>query len=266
MTSEYTHYALHNVKNYNKTIQNTPHDIQSQFLEIIVAYIHLITEKLKIKNKQHFIFIFERGLQLIMHVFSMIFYYTKNLKLTLYHSQKAYYFYIEFIEQITDENITFLQLSSRDALMFVYKKTIFDLNNEYKKNMVTNNDDLSIICYNDENNLILKTILSFLIHHADFKYINNKASHEYINICCDKIHIFGNKINKKNITCVFRFANFLNETPHKYTINSYFNILDNFVKQLHKKQLDDQIIIKNINNLNINEIKDNNIIFYIFTI
>ena len=157
-STEYTQYALHNVKNYNKTIQNTSYDILSQFSEIIIGYIQLITEKLRIKHKHFFVFIFERGVQLLIHVFSIIFYYTKNLQLTLHHSQKAYYFYIEFIEQITDENITFLQLSTRDALMFVYKKTIFELNNEYKKNMISSEDELAIISYNDENILILKKI------------------------------------------------------------------------------------------------------------
>lgn len=49
--------------------------------------------------------------------------------------KKAYYFYIEFIEQISDNNVTFLQLSSRDAILFVYKRTIFELNNEYIKNI-----------------------------------------------------------------------------------------------------------------------------------
>ena len=87
------------------------------------------------KNYECFIFIIERGIETIMHVFSMLFYYTKNLDLTFYHSQKAYYFYIEFIEQISDDNVSFLQLSSRDATTFVYKKTLYEINIEYKKTM-----------------------------------------------------------------------------------------------------------------------------------
>ena len=40
---------------------------------------------------------------------------------------------IEFINQITDDSNKFLQLCSRDASIYVYKKTIFDINNEYRK-------------------------------------------------------------------------------------------------------------------------------------
>ena len=63
---------------------------------------------------------------------------TGYLELSFYHTQKAYYFYIEYIEQISDDNITFLQLTSRDAILFVYKKTIFELNNDCKKKILKN--------------------------------------------------------------------------------------------------------------------------------
>jgi hypothetical protein len=87
------------------------------------------------KNKPYYRFIFEKGIEMLIHIFSLIFYYTKNLELSIYHMKKSYYFYIEFIEQISDNNVTFLQLSSRDAILFVYKRTIFELNQEYRKNM-----------------------------------------------------------------------------------------------------------------------------------
>ena len=87
----------------------------------------------------------------------MIFYYTKNLDLTFYHTQKAYFFYIEFIEQIYDDNVTFLRLSSRDALMFVYKKTIFDINNDHKKSLIAlTNEEQTIISYVDAHMPIYK--------------------------------------------------------------------------------------------------------------
>ena len=50
--------------------------------------------------------------------------YTNNLELTHYHTKKGFYYYIEFIEQsISKKNIN-LNLTSQDAVMFVYKKTI----------------------------------------------------------------------------------------------------------------------------------------------
>lgn len=136
--NENSNYLLYNTSNYKHLIENSVSEILTKFVDIILQYMKLISEKNIIKNKRSYRFIFERGIETLIHVFWMIFYYTKNLELTFYHSQKAYYFYIEFIEQISDDNITFLQLSTQDAILFVYKKTIFDLNNEYKKYARTN--------------------------------------------------------------------------------------------------------------------------------
>ena len=94
--TEYTQYVLYNVENYRSTIQNTPQEILAKFVEVIIEYMRLMAEKINIKNKQYYVFIFERGIEILIHVFSMIFYYTKNLELTFYHSQKAYYFFVEF--------------------------------------------------------------------------------------------------------------------------------------------------------------------------
>ena len=123
---------LYNVGNYKPIIENTIQDILTKFVIIIIEYMRLIAEKITMKNKPYYKFIFQRGLETLIHVFSILFYYTKNLELTFYHAQKAIYYYIEFIEQISDENVSFLNLSSRDAVLFVYKKTIYEINNEYK--------------------------------------------------------------------------------------------------------------------------------------
>jgi hypothetical protein len=53
--------------------------------------------------------------------------------LTYHHCQKSYSYYIEFIGQIGDDAVTYLQLNSKDAALFVYKKTIFDILEEVKK-------------------------------------------------------------------------------------------------------------------------------------
>ena len=63
----------------------------------------------------------------LKHIFNTLLLYTKNLNLTVYHCKKAYLFYVEFITQIGDENHSFLQLNSKDAVIFLYKKTIFEI-------------------------------------------------------------------------------------------------------------------------------------------
>ena len=65
--------VLYNTENYKSTIHNTSQDILAKISTIIIEYMRLISEKINIKNKQYYIFIFERGIETLIHVFSMIF-------------------------------------------------------------------------------------------------------------------------------------------------------------------------------------------------
>lgn len=279
MKSGFSHrdalYLLYNTENYYPAIHNTSQEILTKITEVLIEYMRLISEKINIKKKQYYIFIFERGIETLIHIFSMIFYYTKNLELTFYHSQKAYYFYIEFIEQISDDNVTFLQLNSRDALMFVYKKTIFELNNERKKTMpLLTVDELAIISYTDAHMHIYKKLISYILGHKDFKYENKL---EYINTCCDKIHNFVSilhkyKIKKNYIECIYLFINLLvqhstNEKPELISISDFFDILEDFLKRIKdvkKKILNEKIIINKIYECSINADGPTLFVDYIF--
>ena len=214
--SDYSYYMLHNSSNYKPLIKNSVLEILNKFVEVILEYIRFISEKVSKKNKKYNKFIFERGLKTLIHVFSIIFYYTKNLELSFYHTQKAYYFYIEFIEQISDDSVIFLQLSSRDAILFVYKKTIYDLNNEYKKTIQQpNSDEKNILLLVNSYTYIYKNIVQFVINHNDFKY---ETKIDYIRVCCDSIESISGtiietlnktKIKKGPIDCIYLFANLL---------------------------------------------------------
>ena len=126
--------SLLNIENYKKEFSYSMDDILKKHGILLNEYLNFIYENINLKNKSCNNFIIIRGIETISHVFSIILYYSKNIDLAFYHGQKAFYFYVEFICQITDEQHTFLQLNSRDASLFVYKKTIFDINNDYTKN------------------------------------------------------------------------------------------------------------------------------------
>lgn len=118
---------------FNKELNRSILEIMEKYATLVCEYIAFISDKKNISHKKHFPYLLERGLDTITHVFVMILFYTKNLELTYYHSQKSFYFYVEFIEQILDVQHTFLHLSSRDASIFVYKKTIYEINQECRK-------------------------------------------------------------------------------------------------------------------------------------
>ena len=120
--SDYSHYMLHISSNYKPSIKNSVLEILNKFIEVILEYTRFISEKVAKKNKKYNKFIFERGLKTLIHVFSIIFYYTKNLELSFYHTQKAYYFYVEFIEQIS---VFFHLLFEHRIIFFSFSKHVF---------------------------------------------------------------------------------------------------------------------------------------------
>lgn len=126
-------FSLNEEVNYKTELDATTNVILRKYTELLVEYIRFIVGHVKIHNMNHLKFIITRGLDTVTNVFNNVLYYTKNIDVTYHHSQKAFYFYIEFISQITDADKLFLQLSSRDASMYVYKKTIFDINTKYAK-------------------------------------------------------------------------------------------------------------------------------------
>ena len=222
---------LNNVLNYSPRINNTIQEIINKFSVVMIEYMRLISEKINTKNKEYFKFIFERGIETLIHIFTIIFYNTKNLELTYYHTQKAYFFYIEFIEQITDDSVTFLQLSSRDAILFVYKKTIYELNNEYRINIeeLNSNENNILLLFNTYTN-IYKNIIHFIINNNNFKY---ETKMDYINLSCDSITIINDNFNKikiKYINYLYLFTNIL--TDKKMSVEVFFNLLDEWFNNI----------------------------------
>jgi hypothetical protein len=129
---------------FNKELNRTIPEIINKYVDLICEYFAFIDEKKNITHKKQYHYLRTRGLDTITHVFVMILFYTKNLELTYFHSQKSFYLYVEFIEQILDVQHTFLHLTSRDASVFVYKKTIYEIIPENRKDELLN-DDLQFV-------------------------------------------------------------------------------------------------------------------------
>lgn len=126
-------YSLHNNENYKKELDYEISEIIEKISQLFMDYFKFITENIKLKKTNFSRFIITRGLDTLVNVFNHILFYTKNLDVTYFHSQKAFYFYAEFVGQISEDEKMFLQLSSRDATTYVYKKTIYEINNDIKK-------------------------------------------------------------------------------------------------------------------------------------
>jgi len=134
-------YSLSELNNYNKDLTVSVEDVMNKYTELLSLYIQFILDNIKIKKREYAVFIINRGLDTVTHVFTNVLYHTRNLGLAFLHSQKSFFFYVEFISQISEVEKLFLQLSSRDAMIYVYKKTIFELNRECVKNIEDVNKD-----------------------------------------------------------------------------------------------------------------------------
>lgn len=122
-------FALTNSNNYFEIIRDSSEDVMKKYHEVILEFLVVFTQNktLSLKNQDIYKFILFRGIQTISHVFYFILFYSNNLDLSYYHAIKSLHIYIEFIEQIMDDRHTFLKLYSKDAIHFVYKKTIYDI-------------------------------------------------------------------------------------------------------------------------------------------
>ena len=229
-------HALQSIENYNKVLKEKSYDVFSAYIGTINEYIihHLATlstnefKKSSVEISRKYVV---SGILCLTHVFKVLLLYTKNLQLTIYHSQRAFYFYVEFMEQMAEDTHTFLNLTPKDASLFVYKKTIYEINNEYRTNYsiettaVDNSIDklISFYCFQllsvMENNVdpivILKTINTDV-----FKLVQN------INKCYHKLdneELFYEKLIKLN--------DFMCENKVQ---NNDYKPLDKYIKTMKK--------------------------------
>ena len=230
MDNSNSNYSLSNLDNYKPIMEDKSPDIIDKYCNLITEYIIFIIDNTNFKNTNYAKFIIERGFETITHVFKMLLYYSRNLDVAYYHGQKAFYFYVEFIGQISEDKNTFLQLTSRDSTMFVYKKTIFEMNNEVRKNIASLSQEnveqlelLSLI------SLIIKKVIIFLSTNHD-KSLKTSAP-----LICDKIRkIILKPIGYKILEQLLEFMN------KELSTEKYIEIIDSFISQYVKLKPDIQ--------------------------
>jgi hypothetical protein len=246
-TNYMSNYTLYNVANYKPNIDNTINEIIYTFVRSIIESLRIMSSKIFIKDKRQYKFVFEKGIETIIHVFSVIFYYTKNLELSFYHTLNARNIYIEYIDQITDDNNLFLQLSSKDAIITVYRKTICEINNEYRKKLPEPSiEEKNMLDIFDSCAHIYKRIIHFIINHKDFNY-NNMT--DFISKTCQlldnlKEAITSIKLKISYFECIYLFVDLL--CDNQIDINEFFKLLNEFIKKINLKRKIDEQTIKNI--------------------
>jgi hypothetical protein len=143
----------------------------------------------------------------IHRVFEYILMKTKNIEKVCYYSKKTYYYYLEYMEQVYSSNLH-QNLNQMDAILFVYKKTIFDLYNGESQdafgtmtNIITSSGEI-IIIEDDVLQNILKRLskimnLYFYWENANISFCDKKE------LCNQHFDIFIKKCFSNNQIIVF---------------------------------------------------------------
>ncbi len=243
-------------KCYNDSIKEPLGDIYVKYILLIKEYISHFNQTYTNDNQLYYKYLFIKGLQVNLTLFNMLFMYLKNLDVTYKHCQQGFFYYVEFIGQIGNDNGGFLQLSSKDAVLFVYKKTIFDINIEHKKkHEITSIHEKKILNIVNKFSLILNSIFEKII-------ITEKISSEKLYSYIDRIILLCNyipntdiNIANNKIEIIYKFITKL--TTIDSGIELYLDLLQLFFKKLKKNTSIDNTdnIIKNINLLNYDNTK-----------
>jgi len=150
-------FSLNNTSDYKKEIEFEPKDAVALYIELLLEYYHFIQDNIKDKKCNSFIVV--RGLDTLTNVFKLILLSTKNIDYVCCYTQKAFYYYVEFICQTSEMEKLFLQMTSRDAVIYVYKKTICDINKTIVKSLEPcSQETLEKINLIDEHVNLYKTI------------------------------------------------------------------------------------------------------------
>ena len=165
-------FSLTDLQIYNNKISLPQSVIEEHFKKLIVEYfefIHRDEKKIITSNKEMFKYVLIRGLEAISHVYKIILLYTNNVTAAIYHSQRSICLYVEFILQIIENSQTFLKLTTKDAVMYVYRETIFRLKkDELHYALIKENVD----CPEDEKYKLREKLNKVLYDVVD--YIQNK--------------------------------------------------------------------------------------------
>ena len=234
--------SLFDIKNYNKKLNISDDVILKKFNEIINEYLLHLIDNIVLTNNNYSNFILLRGLKTLSHIFNILLLYTKNLDLTVYHCKKAYLFYVEFIGQIGNDKNSYLQLNSKDATLFVYKKTIFEINNEYRKSFeISNIEEKNLFEYINKYTHIYNEIIESSINNENM--MDNKSKLSYIMYIQKNLKKIVNKLILSNypITEKIQFCD---------NYSYYKNILEK------KKLVNDECTFFNLSNLFFKKFKD----------
>tara|TARA_B100000963_G_scaffold354311_1_gene370580 strand:+ start:2380 stop:3204 length:825 start_codon:yes stop_codon:yes gene_type:complete len=250
--------TLSNSDNYKKKLDSSNSEIFNNYSSLINEYSNFFIDNTFIQKQNYFNYVYLKGIETISSVFKILLLYTKNLPLTIFHCQKSFYYYIEFIGQIGDSNHQFLQLNSKDATLFVFKKTVFEINSDHRK-IFSSPIGNELEKYNFIEQIIryCNSLIKYALDRNDI--IDKNIREQMMKDNCDSILKICNKattlidnVNHKNIKNsqkVIILNNFVDVISTKEcSVKKLLEVIEFLHKKVGKNTTNVENILKNIYN------------------
>ena len=143
-----------------------------KYVTLINDFLNYAYNNLTIENIDVFKTNVQKGIQALTHIFKLILIKTNDINNAIDVTQRCFFYYIEFVTQISSSN-DHIQLSLNDAIVFLYKKSIFQYYDkeslESTSNEITKNScqyiSLNLQKLIDIHNELLYYYISMIEYH-----------------------------------------------------------------------------------------------------
>lgn len=240
--------VLSDIENYNDTLDKNTCVLFLKYIGLIHELIESIVEKIYIDKKEYLKYIITKGIKNTSYIYIFLLLYTKNLDLAIYHTQKSILYYVEFISQIGEDTNNLLKLNSTDATIFIYKKTIFDINTDFRNKYIETQEIKDQLNTLKQYMGIYNTTIIMYIENLDLKKLNLIDLQKTVFTTLYKIvelliqiPLLSKKNNKTDLEELDIIYNIIIECNkyHKYSfINSnYLVLIESIIKKHFKKYI-----------------------------
>lgn len=218
-----------NLEKYDTVLQN--------YTSMISEFLLGLVKKIHIHDTKYYIFVIQRGLETLKHCFKIMYLYTKNGELAISYCKKALCYYIEFMGQIGEDSNSFLQLNSKDAALFVYKKTIFEIDNDVRKEYTLNTTEKEFLTIFSANMDIFGEIIMNILYLTEDKI--DKREHTIVNAITESINVCSKiesgKYNIEKCRTLLFFVTMIKDIVDDHV--KYTDICNTFAKKYKSKYI-----------------------------
>lgn len=182
--------------------------------------------------------IYTHGLNIIQNIFNLTSIYLNNISDVNTICEKGYIYFIEFINQLNINNSfeTNIELSLKDAILFSYKKTIFNLDKNIK-----NYSNIELKIFNILNNYIFLINNLNIIINRNIYYINinieNKCENNIKNNIEEILSILETN-NNNIIKIIKKINNILKFNLTLTRLNEINNIIEKLLIIINEFNID----------------------------